>query len=128
MQNNGNRQTQPEPLPAPAHGIVFALAAIAVGALFFLNNLGIAGFHDLARFWPVVAIALGFVLLVDSRTAPASASGGLIVAAASFFLLGNLGILHLEWRVLWPALPIAFGVLSLLRAEPGRDHRPVLHR
>jgi len=115
-------------MPAPAHGIVFALAAIALGALFFLNNLGIAGFHDVARFWPVIPIALGFVLLVDSRTASASVSGGLMIAAASLFLLGNLGILHLEWRVLWPALPIAFGVLSLLLAEPWREQRSVLHR
>jgi hypothetical protein len=115
-------------MPAPAHGVVFALAAIAVGALFLLNNLGIAPFHDVARFSPVVLIALGFVLLVDSRTAPASLSGGLLIAAASLFLLRNLGLLHLEWRLLWPAFPIAFGVLFLLRAEPWRDQRPVLHR
>ena len=115
-------------MQAPAHGIVFALAAIALGALFFLNNLGIAGFHDVARFWPVIPIALGFVLLVDSRTAAASASGGLLIGAASLFLLGNLGILHFEWRVVWPALPIALGVLALLRLEPWRDQRPVLHR
>ena len=115
-------------MPAPAHGIVFALAAIALGALFFLNNLGVAGFHDVARFWPVIPIALGFVLLVDSPNAPASISGGLLIAAASLILLGNLGILHLEWRVLWPVLPVAFGVLSLLRAEPWRNQSPVLHR
>ena len=128
MQDNGNRQTQPEPIQTPAHGIVFALAAIGLGALFFLNNLGLAGFHVVARFWPVVLIALGFVLLVDSRTAPANVSGGLLIAAASLFLFSNLGILHLAWRVLWPTFPIALGILTLVWTAPWRDQRPALHR
>ena len=115
-------------MPAPAHGIVFALAAIALGALFFLNNLGITGFHDVARFWPAIPIALGFVLLVDSQTVPANVSGGLLIAAASLFLFSNLGILHLAWRVLWPTFPIALGILTLVWTAPWRDQRPVLHR
>ncbi len=111
-------------MPAPAHAIVFALAAIVLGALFFLNNLGIAGLHDVARFWPVIPIAVGFVLLVDSRTMPANISGGLLIAGASFFLLANLGILHLAWRMLWPTFPIAFGILIMVFTAPWRNQTP----
>ena len=115
-------------MPAPSHAIVFALAAIAIGVLFFLNNLGVAGVHHVARLWPAIPIALGFVLLVDSRTTPASICGGLLIAGASFFLLGNLGILHLAWRMLWPTFPIAFGIVTLVWTAPWRNQGPALHR
>src|SRR5262249_27799520 len=128
MPVNGNHRTQPVPMPAPAYGIVLAIAAIALGALFFLNNLGLAGFHDVARFWPALPIAVGFVLLVDSRTTPTSVSGGLLVAAAALVQLANLHLVVLDWRAFWPAFPVAAGVLSLLWLQPWRDQRPVLHR
>jgi hypothetical protein len=36
---------------------------IGLGVLFLLDNLGIPVFHHISRLWPVLLIALGFVLL-----------------------------------------------------------------
>ena len=42
---------------------VGAALLIALGALFLLDNLGVHVFREISRFWPVVLIAMGLILL-----------------------------------------------------------------
>ncbi|MGH9468796.1 MAG: LiaI-LiaF-like domain-containing protein, partial [Terriglobia bacterium] len=42
---------------------VSAIVLIALGALFLLDNFGIHLFRDLGRFWPVLLIVVGVVLI-----------------------------------------------------------------
>src|SRR5579864_9243807 len=63
---------------SPAHGIVFSVAVIAIGALFLMDNLGIVRFDDVVRYWPAILIALGVVRLVDSHGTASVVWGGLL--------------------------------------------------
>jgi predicted membrane protein len=100
---------------SPAHGIVFSVALIAIGALFLLDNLGIFSFHDAARYWPVILIALGVVRLVDSHGTASIVWGGLLTGIGTLLLLDNLNIIYFDWRLFWPAILIGLGVLMLIR-------------
>jgi len=51
-------------------GVLPGLVLVAVGAIFFLNNLHIFYLRDIFRFWPAILIAAGIVKLVDSSMAP----------------------------------------------------------
>jgi len=88
---------------------------IAVGTVFLLDNLGIVRFHDVARYWPVILIALGVVRLVESRGTASIVFGGILTAAGGLLLMDNLGIIFFDWRLFWPAILIGLGVLMLIR-------------
>lgn len=45
------------------HGPIVAGILIALGVLFLLDNLGIDVFTDIGRFWPILLIAFGVILL-----------------------------------------------------------------
>jgi hypothetical protein len=52
-----------------------AALLIGLGALFLLDNLGVPVFHHLGKFWPVLLIALGVLLLqrrMGSKSEPPS--------------------------------------------------------
>ena len=107
----------------PAHGIVISIAIIALGALFLLDNLGILRFHDVARYWPVILIALGVVRLVDSHGSASLVWGGLLAGIGGLLLLDNLDILYFDWRLFWPAILIGLGILMLLRTTQWSQRR-----
>lgn len=99
----------------PVHGIVVSLGVIALGLLFLLDNMGILSFHDVARYWPVILIALGVVRLVDSHGTTSVVFGALLAGIGSLLLLDNLGIFYFDWRLFWPVVLIGLGILMLLR-------------
>ena len=112
-------------------GIVGSVAVIAIGTVFLLDNLGIVRFEDVARYWPVILIALGVVRLVESHGTASIAFGGILTAAGSLLLLDNLGIIIFDWRLFWPAILIGMGILMLLRTlewqhrdDPGNPSAP----
>jgi hypothetical protein len=45
------------------HGPIIAGILIALGVLFLLDNFGIDVFSDIGRFWPILLIAFGVILL-----------------------------------------------------------------
>ena len=108
---------------SPAHGIVFSIAVIAIGALFLLDNLGILRFHEVARYWPVILIALGTVRLVDSHGTASIVFGGILAGAGGLLLLDNLNIIYFDWRIFWPAVLIGVGILMLLRTQQWQESR-----
>lgn len=55
------------------HGPTVAAILIALGVLFLLDNLGIDVFSDIGRFWPVLLIVFGVILLqrrLGGRSSP----------------------------------------------------------
>src|SRR5438309_2039640 len=92
-------------------GIIPALAVIAVGVLFLLNNLSIFYMHDIWRFWPVALIAVGLAKLFDSQSEGDRIAGVVLTAVGAIFLAKNLGFLFLTWRDLWPLILIGAGIL-----------------
>jgi predicted membrane protein len=94
-------------------GVIPALAVIAVGVLFLLNNLNIFFLHDIWRFWPVALLAVGLAKLVDSQSDGDRTGGIVLVIVGAIFLAKNLGFLYLSWRDFWPLILIGAGVLML---------------
>lgn len=57
------------------HGPIIAGILIALGVLFLLDNFGIDVFSDIGRFWPILLIAFGVILLqrrMGGRRLPSS--------------------------------------------------------
>src|SRR5262252_1549069 len=103
-QERWSRRRQRRINRSPAHGIVFSL-------------------HDVARYWPVILIALGVVRLVDSHGTASVVFGALLAGVGSLLLLDNLGIFYFAWRLFWPVVLIGVGVLMLLRTHYWQQER-----
>jgi hypothetical protein len=107
-----NLDDRPEPMISER--AVPAIVLIAVGAIFFLNNLQIVALQDVLRFWPGILIALGIVLVVDSTEPRTKAVGGILAGVGGLLLARNLGYIVLYWRDMWPLILIGLGVLMLI--------------
>jgi hypothetical protein len=96
-------------------GVLPGLILVAVGAIFFLNNLHIFYIHDIFRFWPAILIALGIVKLVDSSYGGGRVCGGILAALGGVFLARNLGYLDIGMYEIWPLFLIGLGILLLVQ-------------
>jgi hypothetical protein len=96
-----------------------AIVLIAVGAIFFLNNLHIFYFHDVWRYWPVILIAVGLVKLVDSHDNSGRTAGGIVLIVGAIFLAPNLGFWNVSIGELWPLFLIGLGGLLLFQRFGG---------
>ena len=94
--------------------MVPAIVLIAVGALFFLNNLHILPVREILRYWPGILVAVGIMLLVDSAETFGKSVGGVFVAVGALLLARNLGFLVITWNQVWPLALIGAGLLMLL--------------
>src|SRR5436305_278736 len=86
---------------------------VAIGALFFLNNLHIVYLREWFQYWPVILIAAGIVKLVDSAEVGGRAGGGILAGVGAIWLAKNLGFLDFRLRDMWPLALIAIGLLML---------------
>src|SRR5581483_3666618 len=97
--------------PAP-HRMVMGMIIVAIGLVLLLDNLGIPGFGDLWRFWPVILIVISLSKIVENPS-PAGFIWGLVVGGVgTVFLLDHLGV-HVNLSIFWPVILIGFG-LSML--------------
>ncbi|SPE34675.1 putative transmembrane protein [Candidatus Sulfopaludibacter sp. SbA3] len=93
--------------------MVPALILIAIGALFFLNNLHILPVRDLLHYWPAILVAVGIMLLVDSKDSSGQVAGGVFAGVGAFLLARNLWFPEIAWHEMWPLLLIGLGLLML---------------
>lgn len=110
MTPQDNRQGPQEGLPAQW---IPALVLISVGALFFLNNLGVVPFREIFEYWPVALVAWGIFKVVDQPDPKAKVLGGILIGLGGILLSINLGFLRMGWGDLWPLILIAVGVLMM---------------
>jgi hypothetical protein len=104
---------QPDPRDGLPTQWIPALVLIAVGAIFFLNNLQIIRVHDIFVYWPVALVAWGIFKVVDQPEARDKVVGAVLIGIGGILLMGNLGIPHMGWGDLWPLILIAVGVLMI---------------
>ncbi len=90
-----------------------AIVLIGVGALFFLNNLHIFPVHEVLRYWPGILVAVGIMLLVDSKDPSGRTVGGVFTGVGALLLARNLWFIDLTWNQVWPLLVIGAGLLML---------------
>jgi predicted membrane protein len=114
---------------SPGRHLFSGLLFVTIGAIFLLGNMGIVEVDRILRFWPVILIAAGMFKIFESGTDYGESSGIFWVVIGGLFLLGNLGILRVAFRDLWPVVLIGIGALMLWRSalcrrpprEFGRD-------
>jgi predicted membrane protein len=96
-------------------GSLFALMLIIVGALLFLDNLGILPIQDIRAYWPIWIVIWGVSILDRWRSPVAITWACALITCGVLLILGNLHIIHVTGSIFGPVMLIAFGAMLLLR-------------
>ena len=99
-----------DPMNRQRSGVVFGAFIIVVGLFALLDNLHLFDAHRVQPFWPLVFVALGALKLAQSRRSSHVIWGGALMALGTGMTLQNLGLIHFEWRQLWPVALILVGL------------------
>ena len=99
-----------DPMHRQRSGIVFGAFIIVVGLFALLDNLHLFDAHRVQPFWPLVFVALGALKLAQARRSGHVIVGGALVALGAGMTLQNLGLIHFEWRQMWPVALILVGL------------------
>jgi hypothetical protein len=100
------------------HQLTVALILIALGAVLFLDNVGVLPVHRISEYWPVILIAFGVSKLFYCRRAVSALWSLFFVIMGSLLLLVNLDVIHIRHDdSTWPLslLCITFGFLALIK-------------
>lgn len=95
-------------------GSLFALMLIIVGALLFLDNVGILPIQDIRAYWPIFIVIFGVQILDRRQSRTAVIWAIALMAWGVLLILGNLQIIHVSGSVFWPVMLIAFGISMLV--------------
>lgn len=106
-------------LNAPGQ-IVLGVAAILLGLMFLLDNLGIIDVNFTFHFWPTILIVAGILKIAQSNTTSGYAIGGAMLLFGVLLLLRRLGLLYEGWNTLWPLLIIVLGISVVYKSLNGR--------
>ena len=97
------------------HGVMVGGIIVTIGVVFLLDNLGIVRIRDIWQYWPAILIIVGIARLSDAH-GPAAIIWGVVVAGIGGLLLAdNLNLIYFDWRIVWPVLLIAWGLIVLIR-------------
>lgn len=100
---------------SPAHGALAGSLIIAVGVMFLLDNLGIIHVRNFWEYWPVILIVFGIARIAEAHGPAAIIWGSVVAGIGALLLADNLNLIYFDWRIVWPVLLIAWGVIVLLR-------------
>jgi hypothetical protein len=109
---------QPPPPPRPASIPRFLIGAflVLIGVLLALEQLGWVEAYHLMRFWPVLVILYGLMIL--QRGGRSVVVGTFVVLIGGWLLLNTLHLLFLEpWQFLWPLILVVVGARILMRGH-----------
>ena len=110
---NEQRNTNDNKLRPSSGNMVVGLIILAAGVVFLLRNLDVDFFpHWLFR-WPLVLIAIGLIIGVQSRFN--NVAWLILVFIGGFFLLDQANVLYLR-PYLWPVGIILIGLFLIFRS------------
>jgi len=127
-----------DPLNRQRSRVVFGAFIVVVGLFALLDNLHLFDSHLVQPYWPLVFVALGGLKMSNTRRPNSLFVGGGLIVVGVGMTLQNLGLLHFEWRQLWPLALIWLG-LSVIskgfivrgdvtnRTAPGQREERVEH-
>src|SRR5579863_10667872 len=92
---------QPKPDWFESSRLIPAVVLIGIGALFFLNNMHIFPAHEVLKYWPGILVAVGVMLLVDSKEQSAKTVGGIFAGVGALLLARNVWFIDVGWNQLW---------------------------
>jgi predicted membrane protein len=106
---------QPEPRDNAFNASIGAIILIAIGAILFLDNLGLVPFANIRQFWPLAISAWGIALLSRTRSSCGMVWPWTMIVIGVVITLGNLHILRANAGSIWPIFLIAAGISMLLK-------------
>jgi predicted membrane protein len=107
----------------PSRHLFSGFVFLTIGLVFLLGNMGYVNVEAIWHFWPVLLIAMGVFKMVEYRDDFRSGSGVFWIVVGSLFLMGNLHILRIVFRDIWPVIFIGLGCLMLWRSTLARRER-----
>lgn len=97
--------------------LIIGLVLIAVGIVFFLDNLDIITIgKPVMHFWPLIVIALGLARIVQAEDASERRRGFFWTFIGLWLLISVLHIFDFSFRDSWPILLIGLGINSIWKA------------
>lgn len=93
--------------------VFIGLIILIYGLLLLLRNMGYDTGVHLWEYWPVLLILLGLRLLIQPREHRQFVTGSALLILGGLFLLSNLDIIDLRWRMIWPLMIILLGLAML---------------
>ena len=99
-----------DPMNRQRSRVVFGAFIIVVGLFALLDNLHLFDSHLVQPYWPLVFVALGALKLSQARHGNHVVFGGALIVVGAGLTLQNLGLLHFDWRQLWPLVLILVGL------------------
>lgn len=115
----------PRPVETSLHGmrltgrLLFGILLVALGALWTLDNLGIADADQVLRWWPALLLAYGFVRVTGLDGTRRVVGGVLFMLAGGWMLARELGLVHISIFQLWPVFMILIGASLVWRSMRG---------
>jgi hypothetical protein len=103
-------------------GSLVAIVLIVIGALLFLDNLGLLPVQHIGAYWPLLVVAFGLTIFERKRTAHSLIWSAAVIVFGILALLGNLHIIHVTAGIIWPLILIAGGATMLV----GRTAMPAI--
>jgi predicted membrane protein len=104
------------------------LVVLVLGVILLLDRLGVVYARDIFRFWPVLLVAAGTVVVVEAGSLTVRTIGGTLLAMGLILQANNLGYLQIRGDVFWPLALIGVGVVMLGRALEERNKPPASRR
>jgi len=104
-----------DPMRRQRSRVVFGIFIIAVGVFALLDNLHLFDSHLVQPFWPLVFVALGALKLSHTIPGRQQLWGVALITVGTAMTLQNLGIIHFQWRDLWPLALIWLGVAVIAK-------------
>jgi predicted membrane protein len=106
-----------------ASRFILGVIIVLVGVSLLLDQLGFESGDHVARFWPVILIAVGFLSL--SRGRRGSVTGLVLIILGGWLLLNTLGWLMLSpWEFIVPIAIVAIGARVMMRGTDHSNWRP----
>ena len=101
-----DKQFRSRGLAAGSSGIIL----IVIGVVVLLDHLGYIQARHLWVFWPLILVFSGVVRVWQQGKV---GFGILLISFGVLLQLNTLGIIHLNWDLLWPLGLIGFGLLKV---------------
>ncbi|OGC95095.1 MAG: hypothetical protein A2W25_04855 [candidate division Zixibacteria bacterium RBG_16_53_22] len=104
--------------------IIIGLAIALFGALLLIRNFDPELARNIWRWWPVLLVAVGLRILIQSPESRQHLTGSIITLIGLLLLLNNLDIIDVRFRYIWPAIIIIIGLAVIFRS--GRAGRQAI--
>ena len=102
--------------------LLVGMAIALFGVVLVLDRLNLAVAGQVLQFWPVVIIAVGGLLFVQSRKVGGGANGVILMIIGTWLLLNSLGVVQVRfWELFWPIVLIGIGTVLVMQTLRRRN-------